>query len=100
MVRELELKLFPDKAFDLENVNEAVRRKLNLAPGQLTDLRILRRSIDARGSRPVYLLRVAAYIGEQPAPEPALLSFFSRSTTNPRSSSSARGPQGTLQPLS
>lgn len=94
MVRELELKLFPDKAFDLENVNEAVRRKLNLAPGQLTDLRILRRSIDARGSRPVYLLRVAAYIGEQPAPEPALLSFFQQVDNKPEVIIVGAGPAG------
>jgi uncharacterized FAD-dependent dehydrogenase len=50
---------------------EEVARRLAVAPTSVTSVATLRRSIDARGRHPVYVLRVRAWLDETPAPEPA-----------------------------
>ena len=46
-------------------------RRLGTAASSITHVTTLRRSIDARGRRPVYVLRVRVWVDEVPAPEPA-----------------------------
>ncbi|RME97694.1 MAG: FAD-binding protein [Bacteroidetes bacterium] len=73
MLQQLELVLSPAEAADPQLVQAALARKLKRAPDDIDDWRVLRRSIDARGRRPVFRLRLEAYLGEQYQPEPALL---------------------------
>ena len=54
-----------------EALVEAVARRLGAAASAVTHVATLRRSIDARGRAPVYVLRVRAWIDELPTPEPA-----------------------------
>jgi len=72
MVKELEIKLLPAEAADENVVRQRAISKSKLKGVQ--DVRVLRRSIDARGRQPFFRLRVAVYAGEPYQPEPALLS--------------------------
>ena len=49
MVKELELKLMPSEAHDEAIIRKKAALKLKVKPEQIDDLRLLRRSIDARG---------------------------------------------------
>lgn len=73
MVREVELKLLPPELNNEAILRQKAAKQCRLREEQITDLRVLRRSVDARGSIPFFLLRVAVYAGEVPAPEAALL---------------------------
>ena len=67
MYKEVEVKLSPEQMADPEAIGAAAARAAR-ARGEF-DHRLLRRSIDARGRRPVFRLRVAVAVGE-PLPEP------------------------------
>lgn len=76
MLQELDIKLLPAEANDEALVRERVLRKLGLPANKLQDLRVIRRSVDARGAQPIFLLRVQVAIGEAFEAEPAILSFL------------------------
>jgi len=71
MVRDVDIRAEPDVAGDAAAVRALITRRLALQPDAITHATILRRSLDARGRRPVFQLRVRVWIGESPAPEPA-----------------------------
>jgi len=73
MVREIELKLLPAEVNDQAALHRKAAKACRVREDQIDEVRVLRRSIDARGPQPFFLLRVAVYSGETPAPEPALL---------------------------
>jgi len=73
MVRQLEIKVFPDKLYDRPGHESLLMSQLRAYKGRVMDFRLVRRSVDARGSRPVYLLRYDVYIDE-PYTEPPLIS--------------------------
>jgi len=73
MVREIELKLLPAEVSDPAVLHRKAAKVCRLREDQIAEVRVLRRSIDARGPQPFFLLRVAVYSGETPTPEPALL---------------------------
>jgi uncharacterized FAD-dependent dehydrogenase len=74
MIKELEIKLLPAEAADEEMIRKRASEKSRLKG--ITDVRVLRRSIDARGKRPLIRLRLAVYAKESFQPEPAILSQF------------------------
>ena len=73
MIKEIELKLLPAEAADEQLVRRRAAAKLAIREADIDEVCPLRRSIDARGARPVIRLRVAVYAGETPAREAALL---------------------------
>ncbi len=73
MVKTLELTLFPSEAAQAEVVLHRAAQQAGVAPEEVLDVHLLRRSIDGRGSRPVVILRVELYLLESRQPEPALL---------------------------
>jgi uncharacterized protein len=73
---EIELRLSPTEAHDAVAVKQAAAHKLGLSENKITDIHILRRSIDARGRDAVFQLRLAVYTEGVHQPEPALLSAF------------------------
>lgn len=73
MIKEIELKLLPEEAADSNIIRQRATRKVGVPEKRVRDVQQLRRSIDARGSRPFYRVRVAVYIDEAPPAEPALL---------------------------
>ncbi len=67
MVQELQITVFPQEAFDEDMLRKYLLREKGILPQELTALRILRRSIDAR-RRPVRVnLSLRLYLNEQPS---------------------------------
>ncbi len=73
MIKYVELKLSPAEAHSTELVHRKALKKGRVDSAQVERVKVVRRSIDARGRRPYFLLKVALYIGEKYEPEPALL---------------------------
>lgn len=73
MRKTVEIKLLPKEAAE----NEAIRKRAaDVAHFRLQDvdeMRVLKRSIDARGQQPLFQLRVEVFSGEKFEGEPALL---------------------------
>lgn len=74
MIKEVELKVLPGEVSDLALIEQKAIKKAKVKAGEVKSIRVLRRSIDARGSRPFFLLRVALYLREDFQAEAALLS--------------------------
>lgn len=68
MLKELQLRVTPDVAYQPTVLRERVVRELSIDGHRLKDIRIRRRSIDARQRQVVVNLSVEAYIDE-PAPQ-------------------------------
>ena len=64
MIRYTELRLAPDKAYDQNFIESLLRRENRIVKNQQFDFRLIKRSIDARKKKPVYLLRFKVYIDE------------------------------------
>lgn len=70
MTEEYQLRLLPEQAFDDKSLRAYLYREKHLTPERLMQVRVLRRSIDAR-QRTIYVnLKVRAYIDEYPQDEP------------------------------
>ncbi len=76
MIQEFEIKLSPPDALHEDRIRAAAIQKSKIEPNAVTAVRLLRRSVDARGRRPVVRLRVAVHANEPYEPEPAILSGF------------------------
>lgn len=73
MIKELELKLLPKEATIEQVIKQKAAQQLRLKESDISDLRVVRRSIDARGLQPFYLLKIEVYIGETFHPEPIII---------------------------
>lgn len=70
MYTEVEIELAPEQAADPAAIERAALRVAKLR-GDAAEVRVLRRSVDARGRRPVFRMRVAAApAGQLPAEPP------------------------------
>ena len=77
MIKEIELKLLPSEANDMELIWNKAARKLKINKKQIEHLQLLRRSIDARGYQAFFRLRVAIYINEKYQPVPEIIANYS-----------------------
>lgn len=68
MQKEIELSVHPDYIFDNEYIKRKSAEKSKMNISDITLMRVVRRSIDARKA-PVYKLKVVLYVGEDPLPE-------------------------------
>jgi uncharacterized protein len=75
-MKEIELRLSPAEAHDDAAIKKAAAIKLNISENQITDIQILRRSIDARGRDAVFQLKIAVYTEGIYQPEPAIIARF------------------------
>ena len=73
MVKSIEIKVFPDKAIDTDYHRAMIEKQLKSHVSEITDVILVRRSIDARGSRPIFLLKYDVYIGEAYMPESKII---------------------------
>lgn len=94
MRKELELKLFPDEAADENIVLTRAAKECKLPAQKISEVVPLRRSIDARGKRPVVRLKVNVFAGETPPPEAALLDGFKKVDDAPNVLVIGAGPAG------
>ena len=94
MVKELELKLLPAEAADESIVEQRAIQKSRLKAQDVQSVRVVRRSVDARGARPVIRLKVEVYAGEADQPEPAILKGFQPVDGAPKVVIVGAGPAG------
>ena len=94
MVKELELKLMPSEAHDEAIIRKKAALKLKVKPEQIDDLRLLRRSIDARGYRAFCRLRIAVFFNERYQPETPLLEAYQSTATSEQVIIVGAGPAG------
>ena len=94
MIRELELKLLPAEAADEAVVEQRAIQKSRLKAQDIQSVRVVRRSIDARGSRPVVRLKVEVYAGQAYQAEPAIIGGFHSVEDAPRVIVVGAGPAG------
>lgn len=94
MIKELELKLLPKEAAIEQVIQEKAARQLRVRESEITDLRVLRRSIDARGAQPYFLLKVEVYINEHYTPEPIIIQHLKPVNKNKKVIIVGAGPGG------
>ncbi|NCD68158.1 NAD(P)/FAD-dependent oxidoreductase [Mucilaginibacter agri] len=68
MIKEVEIVCLPEQHEDAEALKSITAAALKTPVQQLTDIKIFKRSIDARGRKVVYRMQVRAYINE-PMPQ-------------------------------
>ncbi len=73
MIETVEIKISPKESIDSNRVLEKSLKKSGNKGKQPADWRITRRSIDARGNKVLFQLRVELYYDEKIVPEPAYL---------------------------
>jgi len=76
MKKEVQLKLLPEEAAIEHVIKQRAARLAKVREQDITDLRIVRRSVDARGKQPFFQLRVELYIGKTYQPEPIIIEGF------------------------
>ncbi|MFZ1706195.1 MAG: FAD-dependent oxidoreductase [Saprospiraceae bacterium] len=69
MVQTIDIKIFPDKVDDQEYIRQIILTKMKVNPDRIKDIVLHRRSIDARGKQPIFVLRYQVFIDEN-APQP------------------------------
>lgn len=69
MIKEIEIALLPKEAADVTALVKAASSALKIAPERVKDVKIHKRSIDARGRKVVYRLRLKVYVDEGAMPE-------------------------------
>lgn len=69
MIKEIELVLLPEDAADEKSIRAAAIKSLNLPSERINQIQVVKRSIDARGRKVVYRVKINAYIDEDQAPE-------------------------------
>lgn len=76
MKKTVELKLFPDQLDEQKFIWKRAASLAKISLEDVSEVTIAKRSIDARGSRPVYRLRCDVYVNEQPHQESKIISSF------------------------
>lgn len=69
MTKEIEIVLLPEEAGNADLLKIAVAQGLKTDIKRIQEVKILKRSIDARGRKVVFRLKVEAFIDEIPVPE-------------------------------
>ncbi|MDB5137506.1 MAG: FAD-dependent oxidoreductase, partial [Mucilaginibacter sp.] len=69
MIKETEIVCSPEQHEDQAALQRLAAASLRISPEQVTGLKILKRSIDARGRKVVYRMQVQIFIGEPYQPE-------------------------------
>lgn len=69
MVKEIELVLLPEHSSDASFIRNSASKSLNISPERINEIKILKRSIDARGRKVVFRLKVNVFIDEISVPE-------------------------------
>lgn len=74
MIKTVEIAINPDQLNETEFIWKRAASKAKQSLSDVDHVEISRRSIDARGRRPLYRLRCDVYVNEMPQAEPTLLS--------------------------
>lgn len=69
MIKEIEIVLIPEHASDENIIFQSACKSLNISPERVKSVQTLKRSIDARGRKVVFRLKLNVFIDEEPVPE-------------------------------
>ncbi len=75
MIKEIELVLLPSEAGNEDVIIKKAASALKLSPDKISSVKILKRSIDARGRQVVYRLKAEVYIDEKPSLEISITNY-------------------------
>ena len=76
MLKQVDIRMLPSEAADLKLIKKKAAKKSKWSLSKVKDIRILKRSIDARGNRPYIQLRIELTNEEPFQADPAILSQF------------------------
>lgn len=65
MVKEIQISVTPEEAYNEDFIKQAAALKEQISPSEITDLEILKRSIDARQRQIQYILTLKIFINEK-----------------------------------
>jgi uncharacterized FAD-dependent dehydrogenase len=83
MIKEVELVCPPEQHEDEAALKKLAAVALKVSPQQITGLKILKRSIDARGRKVVYRMQVRVFINESYVPESYTVNYPNVSNAKP-----------------
>ncbi|WP_256008954.1 NAD(P)/FAD-dependent oxidoreductase [Desertivirga xinjiangensis] len=83
MVKEIELVLLPHEASDESILLKTASKTLKISEKSITSIKVLKRSIDARGRKTVFRLKVNVFIEENDIPEVFTVNFQDVSDKKP-----------------
>ena len=66
MIKRIEIEIEPAKAFDAVHLRKVARERSGIRPERVTDLVLIRRSLDARRKAPIYRVAFDVYVEAQP----------------------------------
>ncbi|MGB4959447.1 MAG: FAD-binding protein [Saprospiraceae bacterium] len=94
MIKQIEIKVLPDKVDDVSYIHALIHRQLKSHSDEIKHIQLIRKSIDARSKKPVYLLRYDVYIDEIFVAPTTVCSLFNDVSANPRVLIIGAGPAG------
>ena len=94
MVKEIELKILPKHIDNQTFILERIVKKVRWPKGSIQDWQIIKRSIDARGYQPFFLLKIVVTKDESIAEKPAILAQFKDVSKRKRAIIVGAGPAG------
>jgi uncharacterized protein len=94
MVQEIDIKVFSDELDNELLIRHRALQQLRLPESRLKTVRVVRRSIDARGQRPFFLLKVEVHLDEPYQPQAAILPQFKSVENKPAVVIVGAGPAG------
>ena len=99
MIREAQLRLFPEQACSEQSIADFVAKDFAIDRRTITHIRVLKRSIDAR-QRTIYVnLTVRIYINEMPTDEAFTATHYPDVSSSPRVIVVGAGPGGLFAAL-
>lgn len=99
MIEEYQIRVTPDVAYTEDNIKRYIAREKGLDERTISQVRVLRRSIDAR-QRTIYEnLKVRAYINEFPQDEPYKKTEYRNVESSPQVVVAGEGPGGLFASL-
>lgn len=94
LIKEIELKILPKHIDNQTFILERIIKKIRWKRETIKDWRIIKRSIDARGYQPYFLIKVAVTKGESIPERPAILAQFKNVSKKKSAIIVGAGPAG------
>lgn len=94
MVKNIEIKVFPHQLNDTKYHRELIDQKLKYQAHSIRETILKRKSIDARGRRPIYLLRYDVFIDEDYLAPESIKSRYKNVIGKPKIHIIGAGPAG------
>src|SRR6201992_1112875 len=83
MIKETEIVCSPEQHEDEAALQKLAATALKISPQQITGLKILKRSIDARGRKVVYRMQVKVFVGEPYHPDTYTIKYLDVKNAKP-----------------